>query len=200
MLPSELKHDLERLAEFYEKRGFYDYDACTAHRTIAKSWLPDLIEETERLRRGARILDLGSGFGLPLAAFAHAGFFAYGIEENFSVAKESLELIEAALATIDFTGRRPEVLVTNYFNPGFPMVRFRDGSRPRDMEGFYVFAYDEYGEDGHLARVKRMVKGIAKPGSRLIVMYLDGGDPSLFSRPADGSEEERVNQPPLNIR
>ena len=99
----------------------------------------DLVRFLERLHPDAEaVLDLGAGYGLALAAFSLAGKRAYGVEKDPKTAAISRKnLIQLGVRAVVHEG--------NYLEDAFwETATFKDGTRPRDMDAFYCFAYHPF--------------------------------------------------------
>lgn len=74
---------------YVSTRNFYDQNA-ESYAEATRSLLMDSLELfTKRLRRGARIIDLGCGSGRDLLSFSRLGFSAAGIDLSYRLAKSA---------------------------------------------------------------------------------------------------------------
>lgn len=90
---------------------------------------------------GSKILDMGSGLGFPLLAFAYAGLRAYGTEENSGVLSASTWNIEHAAEVLGKKLEHEPILMGGRYNNGFALRKFSDGVSPLEMDGFFCFCY-----------------------------------------------------------
>jgi 2-polyprenyl-3-methyl-5-hydroxy-6-metoxy-1,4-benzoquinol methylase len=96
---------------FFEARSpFFDHPLLTAARTDSEL---DFILSELQLSAGARLLDVGCGFGRHSLALAHRGFAVTGIDPSSAMIHAARERASAAGVQIDYRQLRGEELVTD---------------------------------------------------------------------------------------
>jgi SAM-dependent methyltransferase len=86
---------------------------------------------------GAKGLDLGSGLGYLLARIKLTGNEGYGVEINPFVARISRNKLGQM-----FGNSSPQVLTADYFDPNFPELEFKDGTKVLDIKTFFCYSYN----------------------------------------------------------
>lgn len=161
------------VADLHYLHRYFDHDGnigthMTTRVTDMERILYTLLFDLELDPNQTKVLDLGSGFGFPVAAFAAVGFQAYGVDkgdkEVYTAARRIRELPRKLGRPIK---HQPRFMIANYEHENFPHKRFPDGTRLEDIDVFYCNWYGEASTYVHELRVLSKLSR-AKPGAIVI--------------------------------
>ncbi|HDQ59972.1 MAG TPA: hypothetical protein ENN30_02150 [Candidatus Woesearchaeota archaeon] len=83
-----------------------------------------------------KTLDMGSGYGFVVSAFALHNLPVYGIEQNRTL----IEICNRKFNKMDMDAR-PEIMKGNYYSDCAYDLEFKDGTTLKDIDFFFCYSY-----------------------------------------------------------